>query len=386
MKDKKALAILSISMITILGSTAVSPALAGIKSAFPQMSDENIQLVLTITPLFIIPACFLCRYLIERIGKRKVLILGIVLYLIGGIGTGLMPSFNLMLVGRAVLGIGCGLITPMAQALISSNFTGKKKEILTGYSASASYLMGIISSIVVGKLAAIHWRLAFLIYAIAFLVLGLNLKYLPNDKGEGKAQNKKSKESSQKFNGKAFLVILSMGLINVAFYTFSTSIALFMKHEGIGGASTAGLVVASFMLFGFFVGLITNKIRERIKQFTFALACIMMGTGYIGLALSSNIILITGCAALIGGSYSIFYSGVFLKIGQLSRSKEENTRLVTNTTASMFIGQSVSIYILQAAEWLMGQSGYRFRFTLLAVMLGISAAGVILKEFIKERT
>jgi hypothetical protein len=42
-------------------------------------------------------------------------------------------------------------------------------------------------------------------------------------------------------------------------------------------------------------------------------------------------------------------------------------------TASMFIGQSVSVYILQLVEWVLGQSGYRFRFTFLAVMLGIAA-------------
>ncbi|WHH57795.1 MFS transporter [Petroclostridium sp. X23] len=375
MSDKKALAILSVSMITILGSLAVAPALAGIKSAFPQMGDEQIQLVLTITPLFIIPSCFLCKYFTERIGMKKVLILGIILYLIGGVGAGLMPNFYMMLAGRAVLGIGCGLVTPMAQALISAHFSGRKKERLIGYSASASYLMGIISSVIVGKLVGIHWRLAFAIYFVALLTLGLNLRYLPNDSAGG--INRNAKEVNQKFNWKAFLVILSMGLINVAFYTFSVSISLFMKQEGIGGTSSSGSVVAAFMLFGFLIGLITDKLRSTFKQFIFALACIMMGTGYAGLAVCSDIILIAGFAALIGGSYSIFYSGVFLKIGQLSGTKDENTKLVTFMTASMFIGQSLCVYILQLVERVLGQSGYRFRFTFLAVMLGIAAVGII---------
>ena len=63
-------AVLSISLITILGSTAVSPALAGIKTAFPMYSDSMIQLVLTIPPLFIIPCCFLCNVLTARWGKN----------------------------------------------------------------------------------------------------------------------------------------------------------------------------------------------------------------------------------------------------------------------------------------------------------------------------
>jgi MFS family permease len=383
MKDKKALAILSVSLITILGSLAVSPALAGIKNAFPQKSDEQIQLVLIITSLFIIPSCFLCKYFAERIGMKKVLLLGIALYLIGGVGAGLMPDFKMMLAGRAVLGIGCGLVTPLAQALISANFTGRKKERLTGYSASASYLMGIISSFVVGKLVEIHWRLAFAVYFVAFLTLGLNLKYLPNDYVAG--ANGNTKKANQKFNGKAFLVILSMGLINVAFYTFSVSISLFMKQEGIGDTSSSGFVVAAFMLFGFLTGLITGKLSNKFKQFVLALASIMMGTGYLGLSLCSDIILFTGFAALIGGSYSIFYSGVFLKIGQLSATKAENTKLVVYMTASMFIGQSVSVYLLQAVEWAVGQSGYRFRFFFLAMMLGIAAVGIIINGIYRRK-
>lgn len=383
MKDKKAFAILSVSTITILGSLAVAPALGGIKSAFPQMTDEQIQLILTITPLFIIPSCFLCRYFTDKIGMKKVLIVGIVLYLIGGVGTGLMPNYYMMLAGRAVLGIGCGLVTPLAQALISANFSGAKKERLTGYSASASYLMGIISSVTVGKLVGVHWRLAFTIYLVALITLVLILKHLPDDSSD--RRNLNIKKEKLKFNWKAFLVIVSMGLFNVAFYTFSVSISLFMKQEGIGGTSSSGYVVAAFMLFGFLTGLVTDKLRNISRQYNFALACIMMGTGYTGLAVNSNIVLISAFAALIGGSYSIFYAGVFLKIGQLSRTKEENTSLVTIMTAGMFIGQSVSVYMLQSVEWISGHSGYRFRFAFLAAVLAAAAAGIIINGFYRRK-
>ena len=178
---KKA-AVLSVSTITILGSTAVSPALSGIKSAFPQMSDGWIQMILTLPTLLIIPSCLLCRYAISRMGQKNVLLLGIIIYLIGGLGAGLAPSFAVLLVMRGILGIGCGFITPMAQNLISSNFEGEEKQRLTSYSASASYLRGIIASFCVGRLVGINWRLAFLIYFVAAVVMVLNILYLPDDR------------------------------------------------------------------------------------------------------------------------------------------------------------------------------------------------------------
>lgn len=300
---KLQMAVLSISMITILGSTAVSPALAGIKSAFPMYSDSTIQLILTIPPLFIIPSCCLCGYLARKWGKKKVLISGILLYLAGGLGAGAMPGFYSMLGARALLGIACGLITPMAQALISTHFEGETRAKLTGYSSSASY---------------------------------------------------------------------------------STSIALFLKSESIGDDTTSGYTVSVFMAAGFLMGITVPGIRKGLKSFTVTLGCVMMGAGYAGLALSGSMPLIILSSACVGASYSIFYSSVFLKISDLSRDDQENTALVTFTTAGMFFGQTISVYLLQAAEAVFHMEGYRFRFLFLGGALFLAAAICVICCFLKH--
>ncbi len=383
MLNKKMISILSISLITILGSTAVSPALAGIKNEFSYLSDEQIQLVLMMTPLFIIPTSLLCNQLASRIGMKKVLVVGIALYLIGGLGSGIMPSFNLILAGRALLGIGCGLVTPMAQALISEHYEGRIKEKMTGYSASASYLMGIVSSVVVGQLVLVHWRLSFLIYSVAFFTLFMNFRYLPDERDKNHLLESEVSEPSM--NYPALWIMVLMGMINIAFYTYSISIALFLRSEGIGNLSSSGPLVASFMMFGFLVGLVTDYIRQYLKAMTPALACVMMGLGYYGLSVFSNLVALAIASALIGGSYSIFYSSVFIKIGKLSRTKAENTKLVTGVTASMFIGQSVSGYVLRIVELVSGIHGYRFKFGVLAMGLFFSATMIVLKVFLKKK-
>ena len=279
-------------------------------------------------------------------------------------------------------GVACGLITPLAQALISSHFKGETRAKMMSYSASASYLMGIIASFAVAWLAAYNWRLAFLIYLIALIVLILNIRYLPKDQvqetvtGTGKRQGA---------NWKAYLVIGGMALINVAFYTFSTSIALYLKGEAIGNDTTSGYVVSVFMAAGFFMGFAVPGIRKRAKYFTVTIACLMMGAGYAGLAALHTLPLIIVSAALIGASYSIFYSSVFLKISRLSRSERENTKLVTFTTAGMFLGQTVSVYLLQAAERIFHMSGYRFRFAFLAGGLVIAVIVAVIGYFALNR-
>ncbi len=380
---KKA-AVLSVSTITILGSTAVSPALSGIKSAFPQMSDGWIQMILTLPTLLIIPSCLLCRYAISRMGQKNVLLMGIIIYLIGGLGAGLAPSFAVILVMRGILGIGCGFITPMAQNLISSNFEGEEKQSITSYSASASYLMGIIASFCVGRLVGINWRLAFLIYFVAAVVMVLNILYLPDDRKNSASEENElsnSKDTS-KPNIPAFLTIIAMFGINGAFYTFSASISLFMRGEGIGNETSSGIVVSSFMICGFIIGLVVPFFRKILKSYTMSLGCLMMGAGYMILSKGSDIRILMAAAALVGGSYSILYSGIFTRIRSLSKSEKETTTLVTLTTAFMFLGQAVSQYILSAVELLAGTSGYRFRFMFLAVVLLICMAGCIINNII----
>lgn len=108
----------------------------------------------------------------------------------------------------------------------------------------------------------------------------------------------------------------------------------------------------------------------------------MMGAGYMILSKGSDIRILMAAAALVGGSYSILYSGIFTRIRSLSRSEKETTTLVTLTTAFMFLGQAVSQYILRAVELLAGTSGYRFRFMFLAVVLLICMAGCIINNII----
>lgn len=372
----KQLAVLSVSTITILGSTAVSPVLSSIKSAFPQMSDGVIQLVLTLPTMLIIPSCLLCRAAIRRIGEKRVLLLGTAVYLIGGLGAGLMPSFQLLLLMRGILGIGCGLITPMAQNLISSHFDGETKLKMTSYSASASYLMGILASVVVSRLAGVQWRLAFLIYLMALAVLLLNAIYLPTDIPAGDSEKTPAARRYGR-NIPAYFTILAMCGINGAFYTFSASISLFMRQEQIGDDTTSGIVVSAFMICGFVVGLLVPAIRRCLKKQTMALGALMMGSGYWLLSAADSLPLLILAASLVGGSYSILYSGIFTSIRAQSRGPEETTTLVTMTTAGMFLGQAVSQYILRGVEWLLGYGGYRFRFTFLSMILFVCAAGCI---------
>lgn len=372
MNYKRATAVLSLSTLTILVSTAVSPALAGIKLAFPDYSDDMIRLVLTIPPLFIVPITFLSNRLIVRCGHKKVLLFGTGLYLLGGLGSGLMPTFEMLLLARALTGIGCGFIVPLAQILIGIYFQGETRAMLTGWSASVSYLTGVFASFVVSRLAIINWRYTFLVYVIGLMVFLLNWLYLPDEKEIAPAPTQRT----EKGNWRLYLVAVGMGLTNIAFYLFTTSIALFMQSEQIGTLADSGTVVAAFMLFGFFVGILVQRLRKVLKSYTVLSGCFMMAAGYVVLSLAQKTGVVVIGAMLVGGSYSILYSCIFLRINILARNSGEASYFICWTTAFMFTGQFLSQPLLNIVEYLFHQSTYRFDYTFISGAVCVVAAVV----------
>ena len=224
------IAILSVSFLTILVGTALSPALVEIHKAFPEISEQWLQLVLTIPALFLVPVSLLSSSVIQTIGLKRALLAGLALYFIGGVGAGISGSFLQLLCFRGILGIGAGIVGPLAQILIATYFTGDVRVRMTGLAASATYLMGITASWSIGRLVTIGWRMVFAVYGITIFVWVMNAFFLPNPPAESADKEK----GLGRKNISALFLALSMCLIEVAFYAFSTNIALFVNHENWG--------------------------------------------------------------------------------------------------------------------------------------------------------
>src|SRR5690625_1568771 len=87
--------IISISMATVMAGAAISPALGLIAKAFPDANPTMIKLILTAPSLMIIPFSFLSSYLTSKLTKRTIIMLGLIIYLIGGVGAQFSSTIEL---------------------------------------------------------------------------------------------------------------------------------------------------------------------------------------------------------------------------------------------------------------------------------------------------
>jgi len=222
--------ILSVSLLTIMASAAISPALGKIRAAFPEADPTLIKMILTLPALLIIPFSLISGKLVQKFKKKTMMIVGLVIYLVAGFGGAFAQTIVQLLIIRGILGIGVGIIMPLSTTLIGDFFNGEQRKKMMGLAGSVQNLGGVIFQIGAGFLTLISWRWAFAVYTIALLILILITLFLPEPPREDSGEVPGSKPSNKLPFGVyviAFLCVLNM----VVFYVMPTNLAMLLEDE-----------------------------------------------------------------------------------------------------------------------------------------------------------
>ena len=174
--------ILSLSLLTVMAGAAVAPALGVIRAYFADSNQLFVQMIISVPALFIVITNFIFPKLCRTFGAKTLVLLGLLLYTMGGCAAGIFDNIFLVLVMRALVGIGVGIIMPLSTGLLSYYFPPERQVGLMGYSSAMNQMGGVIATLLSGLLANISWRASFLVYLMGLISIVLCLIYLPNDK------------------------------------------------------------------------------------------------------------------------------------------------------------------------------------------------------------
>jgi EmrB/QacA subfamily drug resistance transporter len=116
----------------------------------------------------------------DRFGLRRMLVIGIGLFVAGSIGCAAAPGLSALLAARALQGIGAAMLLPSSLAILGASFRGEARGHAVGTWAAASAMAGAIGPALGGWLIdTVGWRAIFLInvplgsaaLALAFVAL-----------------------------------------------------------------------------------------------------------------------------------------------------------------------------------------------------------------------
>jgi EmrB/QacA subfamily drug resistance transporter len=174
----------------------------------------------------------------DILGRRRMFIVGLMLFTLGSFLAGVAPSFGLLLAGRAVQGLGGAIASPTALSLITTEFEeGKERtRAIAVYAAvsGAGAALGLLLGGVLTNYLSWRWVL-FVNVPIGVLLIGGAFLYL---------------HESERLRGKFDVLgaLLSVGGLVATVYGF-----IHVAHDGWANTQTYSVFAAAVILLVGFV-------------------------------------------------------------------------------------------------------------------------------------
>jgi MFS family permease len=346
-RDNRAVALLMAAMLTTMANATISPALPGLERLFAQDPDAAMLTRLLVTAPSLSVAIFapLAGLAMDRTGRRRPLLIGIILFVTAGCAGLVLPSLSTILASRLLLGIAVALIMTAQTALVADYFSGADRSALMGLQISARNFGGLLFITLAGWAASLSPRLPFAIYGLAVILLPLAWKVITDrprpSSGRG-TEHMADPERSHPWIVHFSAVVLLQGLTNMLFFIMPTQMPFFLALHGQNSAVMTGTALGVLMLSGGCLALFYARIRAVVGYAgVFATGYGCMAVGFFTLTVHPGMPAYLAGAAWIGAGYALVSpTFVSLALDLLPRSWQGFGGGIL--TASVFIGQFCS--------------------------------------------
>lgn len=256
-----------VAMLNCMGGAAVAPALPAISEAFPQAPETLVSMVITIPSLAVAISGFFVGALADRIGKARTLGGSLALFTIAGLSGTMLPSLELILAGRFIMGVGMAGIATASTALVAEYYDAHTRAKMFGWQSAANGMSVLALETTGGFLALLGWRIPFMVYLIGIPFIILTALFI-REKTTPRAQN-----GTPAGNGDAARIPRSVVAICLA-VSFSGQILAFLVPSkmpylvaGFGADSAfSGLVLGGFGLSNIVASLLFPFLYQHLKR------------------------------------------------------------------------------------------------------------------------
>lgn len=364
--------LLAAGIMTVLGGAAMAPALPSIRNQFAQLDniDYLIRFVLTLPALFIAVFAPIAGYLVDRIGRLKILIFSLALAGLAGVSGYFVDSFNMILVGRGLVGIAVAGIMTSGTTLIADYYKGEERGRLLGLQTGLMGLGGTIMLLLVGMLADSQWNTPFLVHVAPFVVLPFVVVYLREPQplfrcqddhppvgepgacaGEAALRENLSSEPEPQSEGApikllAFIYLILI-VVEINFYLVPIYLPFYLG-ELVGASATQSGMAISFMSLSYALSsILLGKAMARQDRITIMIgAFLFLAVGYSIISLGAATIGLYFGLVIAGVSLGVLIPSLYVWLANGVPAAFRGRALGGFTTA-LFLGQFLSPILSQ---------------------------------------
>ncbi len=372
------------SSVTSMTSALIAPALPSMAQSFSDAGVDNAEILaklfLSVHPLFLGIFAPICGILVDQWGRKKVLLLSLAIFSLAGFVPYVLNSLYIILISRAILGIGLGGITVSVTALIGDNFSKENLSRFSGYQAGAIAASSAAFYILGGVLASFSWRIPFLLY-LSPVILIIPVLFIQRF-AKLHSENAQDCIEDTKVNHFALYTLYLLTFIGMIFsFTYAVQFPFFLKEIDVD-EKMIGIANAAMVIFSFFTAITYGRTKNYLSFIQiFSLFFVISGFGFIVISFSTNVIMAMFGSCLFGIGYGLFLPNANVWLNSVVSSKIRG-RYAGFLTASLLLGQLCAPLISQVTIELFD---YKVLFLVFGVLAILNAMGMlVLSQRLKQ--
>jgi EmrB/QacA subfamily drug resistance transporter len=167
------------SSMTVIDATVVNVALPALQADL-QATITDVQWVIEAYALFLGALILVGGSMGDQFGRKRVFLLGVVFFTAASIACGTATSPGMLILGRALQGIGAAFLVPGSLAIISATFDDAERGRAIGTWSGFSAITTAIGPVSGGWLVEhVSWRAVFFLNVpLAVIVVALSLRFM----------------------------------------------------------------------------------------------------------------------------------------------------------------------------------------------------------------
>lgn len=336
---------------------------------FPEYGYATCSMIMTVSALALAIISIVAGAL-TKIGKKRLLLIGSVLFTAGGCAGVLINNIYYIIATRLVEGLGAGLVLTISMMLIPSLFEDQGEvDKLMGMNGVMTSIFAMLIGFTSGYLALVNWKLPFAYYLVGIIILLLQIKYVPADSDQSQEEVAPASHISR--SGVIHAVdTFIYGTITTFFFVCISGVVM---ELGIGNSAAAGTITTFDTIGSMLIGFAFAQIFGKLKGYTPAVLYFLMAIGAFLLLQSSTLVFACVAAFIFGMGYNSYFSYFLAKVSIISddASLDANMSLCNGI---YYLGMFVASFAVQAIGNIFNNTStvFAFRFMFIClIILGV---------------
>ncbi len=355
------LTLLMVMSLTMLTFAPLSPSLPEIHTHFADVAniDYLSRFVLTVPAAFIAVTAPLAGIVIDRIGRKRLLLVSLLLYGTAGVSGILADTIGFLLATRAIQGIAVGGTMASATALMGDYYTGRERQAFIGLRGAFINYAGVFANIVGGLAAGFNWRATFLLYAVAFVLFPVVVRVIFEP---DRSPSRTPVPADSRTNGAATpsrtpfgFLALAYGvtvLFSIGFFMVPVQMAFYLRELGNDVPAVAGIAMATSAFAVATSSLAFAHLRVRFgPEPLMGLAFLVAGVGFLMVSQAPSVPYLLAALLVSGSGFGVLIANVlgwvFDRTPAAIRGRVSGG-IATSTFAGQFLTPLVSQPVVNA--------------------------------------